>query len=281
MKILTGSDATITSPTFVAADGYTGTDTDSTPTVTATSAAGQTVTLGSVTNPSSPAGVYTVTVQGLTNPDLLTLTWTGAVSSVDQRYVQQVDVVGGVYASLAEIRAMEGVNHPTKHSTARILELRDEFEELAERFTGKAWVPRFAQETLRDAELTHTFPRSLLSVVDADSVAITFTDWLLTEDGDITDHYGHPIRVYGTWPFTVKYLHGADLPPVGLVDACKSFVRSKLLADGNRVARDTLRQTDPAGITEQFSTPDWNAGRPTGLLDVDRALRSFALPAIG
>lgn len=281
MKILTGSDATITSPTFVAADGYTAADTATDPTVTAVSAAGQTVTLGTVVDIAAE-GVYTVTVQGLAGPDLLTLTWVGAVSGADQRYVQQIDVVGGVYASLPELAAIPGVDHPNKHSTARLLELRDEFEDLAERWTGQAWVPRFAQETLRNTILLNfPQPRSIVSVVDSQSVTIDATSWELAEWGGLTDGFGGSITGYGIWPLTVKYVHGADRPPADLVGACKQYVRSKLLADNSRIGRDTLSQTDPAGITERWSTPDWNAGRPTGLLDVDRVLCSLGAPLPG
>lgn len=274
MKILTGSDGTVTSPSFVADDGFTGTDTDSTPTVNVTSAAGQTLTVGAVANLATPAGAYTVTIQGLTNPDRLTLTWAGKVGGVDQQLVQTVEVVGGVYVSLADLMAMRDVNL-TVHTTTRILELRDVFEDLAERYTGRSFVPRFGQETIFDRQfLTGRPVSSLLSVIDNEDDEVDFTDWQI-QDGRLYDSLGSPIGWVGSWPLTVGYVYGETAPPAALVDACKDYVRARLLSDGNRMARDTLRQTDPAGITEQFSTPDWKAGRPTGYLTVDNALNAI------
>jgi len=279
MQFLTGSDATVTSPPFVAADGYTPTDTAALATVTVTSAAGQTLTVSAVSN-LADAGLYSVTVQGLTSPDLLTFVWAGQVGTSDQRYEQQVEVVGGVYVTLGEMYAYNDVDS-SKYPPSRISELRAEFEDIAERWTGQAWVPRFAKETLYGSLLSRMAPRSLVSVVDSYSTVVDFSGWLLEPSGRVNSWYGSYSLNAGTAPYTVAYRHGADLPPADLVGACKTYIRAKLLEDGNRIGKDTLSFADPSGGTTRYSTPDWNAGRPTGLLDVDRVLCSLGAPLPG
>lgn len=59
-----------------------------------------------------------------------------------------------------------------------------------------------------------------------------------------------------------------------IVDACRQYVRSCALAGRSGVPRDVISQ-NVEGTVNRFSTPDKNAGRPTGYLDVDRLLNSL------
>jgi len=271
MQFLTGSDATVTSPPFVAADGYTPTDTAALAAVTVTSAAGQTLTVSAVSN-LADAGLYSVTVQGLTSPDLLTLVWTGQVAGADLRYSQQVEVVGGVYVTLSDMYAYNDVDS-SKYPPERITELRQEFETSVERWTGKAYVPRFAVETLNSAHIVGwMWPRSILSVSDLYGVVVDATNWQLEPSGVVSSTYGTTSLTSGYQPLTIAYTHGADRPPADLAGACKTYIRSLLLEDGNRIGKDVLSFADSSGGTTRFSTPDWEAGRPTGIMRVDSVL---------
>ncbi len=275
MRVLTGSDITITSPAFVDTDGYTPTDTDADPTVTVVSAAGQALTVSAVTD-LTEAGLYTAVIQGLTNPDRLTAVWAGQVDGIDQANTDLVDVAGGTYATLPELVALDGINLAV-HTPARLVQLRDQFEDLAERWTGRAWVPRFATETLWHpaSPLTRRDARALLSVVDADDTTLATTGWTITAWGVVLDADLRSIGFHGQWPLTIGYTHGQARPPESLTAACRDYVRSKALETGNRIGKDTLSYADPQGGTTRYSTPDWNAGRPTGLLDVDTALNGI------
>lgn len=64
-------------------------------------------------------------------------------------------------------------------------------------------------------------------------------------------------------------------PPKRLLRACREYVRSCALADRSSVPRDVLTQADGQGGYTRFSTPDKDAGRPTGYLEVDRLLNSL------
>lgn len=273
-KILTGTDVVLTSPPFLAADGFTPAATTATAVVTAVSSAGQTLTVSAVST--SVTGYYTATLQALDDPDLITVTWTGAVSGVDQTLVQEHEVVGGVYLSTFDLYNLSDLD-TTKQPLARRIELRDEFEGIAERWVGHAFVRRYAVEAIRyrhgDLLLGERYPVEIVAVTDEDAATVDTVDWSLHDTGLVTDHNVSS-------DITVKYRYGLTRPPQALVNACKEYVRAKALMGTNRIARDMLSLAGDAGL-ERYSTPDWEAGRPTGLLDVDRTLRSLGSPLPG
>jgi hypothetical protein len=288
LRIVTGSDAVISSPTFVAADGVTPTDAASLPTVTATRDDGTVVPVGAVTS-LGRAGLYSATIVAadLADPDLLTLTWTGTVDGVEQTLTQELDVCGGVFVALFDLWNLRDM--PTsKMSPADVVDLREEFEDIAERYNGHAWVARFARDTIEvhcwsvywrtgSILLSHARPQRLLSAVTADDdTVVDTTAWQLTSSGTI-DFASLSATT------TLRYVHGADRPPARLVQACKDFVRSKALErfGGNRIGRDVLSVSDGSGASTRYSTADWAAGRPTGLLDVDSALNAYGAPFPG
>lgn len=285
MTLIVGSAAVVTSPPFVDAAGTTPTDADSTPTLTVTRADGTTITPSAVTS-GTEDGTYLATIAAgdLDQPDRLTLTWDGLVATVAQRLTVQVEVAGGVYARPIDLAQMKDMG---KYQVDQLDELRVEFEDIAERFTGRAWVPRFASEvhpptTLRPLILNHQDPRLILSAVDATNTAVDTSTWGFDPLGRVT-FANDPTwsgQIILTLQTTIRYTHGADHPPAQLVQACKDYVRSKALErfGGNRVGRDVLSQTDGSGFSTRYSTPDWDAGRPTGLLDVDRTLNGLRTP---
>lgn len=278
MKILTGNSTVVASPLFANATG-TAVNADTLPTVDVTSDHDQTIAVSAVSNVA--AGSYSVTVDPLDEPDLLTFTWEGEVDGNTVTLTDQIEVAGGTYLSLVELANLRDLD-ASKHSLALRVSFRDEFEDIAERWTGQAWVPRYARERLPYCThlLGHLAPRSILAVADGDDAVVDFADWLLEPWGLLTSTLGNPVLT-GTWPYTVRYLHGADRPPVDLKNACADYVRAKCLAQQNRTGRDVLSQTDPSGIGTQWATPDWSKGRPTGYLDIDRVLTSLGAPLPG
>lgn len=64
-------------------------------------------------------------------------------------------------------------------------------------------------------------------------------------------------------------------PPAPVLRACREYVRSCALADQSSVPRDVISQSFGDGGYTRYSTPDWEAGRPTGYLEVDRLLNSL------
>lgn len=279
-KLIVGNSSVVTSPFFGDAGGEPLT-LDDEPTLEVTSDLGQTIDVSAVTGVVGSPGTYEVTLDPIDDLDLLTFTWTGTASTSTFVIEDRHDVVGGVYLTVGELKNLPDLDE-TKHPLSKRIELRDEFEDIAERWTEQAWVPRYAKDRLAYCThlLSNRLPRAVLAASDGNDANVDFADWQLETWGLITSEFGTPVLT-GTWPYTVRYSHGADRPTSDLKRACADFIRAKALQAGNRVGRDVLSMTDPSGIGTQYSTPNWNAGRPTGFLDIDATLTSLGAPLPG
>lgn len=294
MRVLVNSSTVVKSPTFAGSDGEAANLTSGVPAVTVARDDGTVLTPPTAT--AVTTGVYQVTLTSAahtTQLDRLTLTWTGTTSAGPQTLYQSVEVAGGVFVTVGALRsAGDGaLADSSKFSAALLNETVEEFEQLAERYCGTAMVPRFQRDNLvgngrtsillsRANVRTASTPLYLLSAASVDtagvSTAFTTTNWIaarsgiLTTDGDI-----FTLTANGEANIVVRYPHGLDRPPAGIVKACKLWVRNQLLQDRNSFGRDVLSETQGSGISTSYSTPDWDAGRPTGLFDVDRELNAF------
>lgn len=248
-------------------------------TYTVTKADGTTLTSGTATG-SNP---YTFTLAAQTALNLLTVTWTATIGGLTTVEMDQVEIGGGVYVPLADLRALPGLLNTGTYPDSTLLALRREFEDIAEWYVGVAFVPRYARETYAGGNSTillrHPNPRALLSVTSTDSggavTTYTTTNWRLAASGMLSTEGTYlPCPSYGEQNVTVEYEHGMDTPPPQIVHGCKVFVRNRALQDARSVGRDVLREVNDNGFQIQYSTPDWNAGRPTGLFEVDAALNS-------
>lgn len=249
---------------------------DGSVTYTVVKADGTTLTSGTATHVASPSDYYKFDLAPQANLNLLTITWSGVFGGLTQSQTDQVEIVGGIYCTLAELRALPGLSNATTFPDATLLELRREFEDIAERWCGVAFVPRFARETYVAVNcpilLNRPQARTVLAASSTDSAGAvttyTTTAWRVSPVSMILTLDA----VYGD--VTVEYEHGLDAPPPQIARASKIYVRNRALQDAKSVGRDVLRQVDENGFQIQFSTPDWDAGRPTGLLEVDAALNS-------
>lgn len=143
-----------------------------------------------------------------------------------------------------------------------------EFEELAERYLGVAYIPREDVEYVGHPvngvlRLPHRQVTEA-TVVNDDDVAVT-VDKLHVDRGDI--------EVATAVRLTVTYTHGFAAPTNRLLGACARWVERMIVVDRTGTSRDTLSQAFEGGTT-RYSTPDWGAGRPTGFLQVDSDLNA-------
>jgi hypothetical protein len=164
-------------------------------------------------------------------------------------------------------------------SNAEIGALIAEFVEVAERYRGVALEPRTATDTFRNpgasVQLARWPVRSLASATaDGDPLVVADLDY--SDTGIVS---GLPDNA-GT--VTVTYSHGIDTPAVA-ARACAEYVRAVALAERSGTSRDVIAQSFDGGFT-RYSTPDWNRGRPTGFLEVDRLLDTlpdYRVPGVG
>lgn len=263
-------------------------------TVTITRADGTAVaTAAATTTPSTGVYVYSLAAQSLLG--LLTATFTGTIAGSPASTTVQVEIVGGFYVSLAEIRALPNLSEVAKFTNAELADARTWFESTFERATGVAWVPRYARDRVAGGSVsTLILPHwpvrndpltgqpavySVRSYTDAATYA-AFTAGELADlivDGPHLRRFAGSTFTLGNGNLMVEYEHGYDSPPADVVEAAKVAIRDRLLGQnvGNRVFGVTTEQ----GIL-RTSTP--GPGRPFGIPDVDEvaAANDHRVPAI-
>lgn len=252
----------------------------------------------------------------------------------------------------AEIRtAVPTLADPAKFADAMLEDLVAEFTDVAERYRGVAYEPRYERESFLPIHpasalsLRWAKVRSIASVVttdnDGNSTTLDSTSYLLDPNASavvlntfapdvwVTVTYQHGLGyrqvtdgvtassdatiTSATASFTVEDIGqaitgtgiparstivsinsttsveisanatatGTDVtmniggPPAVLLRACREYVRSCALSDQSKVPRDVIAQSFGDGGYTRYSTPDWDAGRPTGYLEVDRLLNSL------
>lgn len=207
--------------------------------------------------------------------DVLTATWTSATLG---KRITAVEVVGGFYATLAQLRALDGLANTTRFPTSTLATARGSVETSVEEFCGVAFVPRYKRETVtvEDGELfiARMFPRKVLWAKD-DDTTLTVSGWTVHSHGVIeVDNVADGTRV------TVGYEHGWDSPPADLADAALSAVRHKLLDDKSGVSPRAITLTNEFGNVS-FSTP--GRDRCFGLPDADATIvrHRHTIPGIG
>jgi len=159
----------------------------------------------------------------------------------------------------------------------RIEDLTQEFAEIARKYTGAAIEPQTVTETLHArhhrTQLSN-YPVTAITAVtiDDDPVDVAMISFdsagmlYLPADGTVE----------------VTYTHGEDTPEVAR-RACVEYIRAVALSERSGTSRDVISQSFDGGFT-RYSTPNWEQGRPTGFLEVDRLLASLPnrhIPGIG
>lgn len=224
------------------------------------------------THPGTGRYVYTLAPQSVL--ELFTLQWEGTFGGVVQRITSQVEVVGGYYVSLVDIRAEDSLSNTTLFPNEKLAEARHWFEDTAERYCGVSFVPRYRRDVLNGKgstklELRRAMPRVLLSV-KFDGVAQTTTDYDLYDAGYIVAPGAFPA---GAKNIEVIYEHGFDAPESDVREAALTAIRARLLGDRSGIPAN-LSQMSVDGIVQTFRAPT----RPTGIDAVDSVLRDRQVP---
>jgi hypothetical protein len=250
--------------------GTTPTDADGTVTVDITRGDGSVfATDAATTLVGMGTGTYRYTLAPQTTLELFTLWWKGTFGGVAQRRDSQVEVAGGYYVSLSDIRAEDSLSSTTLFPNAKLAEARQWFEDKAERFCGVSFVPRYRRDVLDGTgssklKLTRGHPRTILSA-KFDGVVQTTTDWDLYDTGYIVAASTFPI---GARNVEVIYEHGFDSPDSDMREAALTAIRARLLGDRSGIPPN-ISQMSVDGMTQTFRAPT----RPTGIGEVDTVLR--------
>lgn len=232
---------------------------------------------GTATVADDDARTVVVPASETTHPDILTATW-----SVDGDPVRSTtcEVVGGVYATVDQLRALEPtLDDPARYTPSKIKAARAEVEAMFEDAAHRAFVPRFRVDTI---DVQHCTSDLVLRRPDGRSVRwVTVTDWRgSTDDLDVSDvtvnASGIARRRHG-WPvgrLTVGYEHGLDFPPADLMRAIGVAVRVRLNTAKNAIPDRAVSFTQIEGGTVTLATPG-TYGWITGIPEVDEALKRY------
>lgn len=289
-KVLRNTAATL-SVTFY--NGTSAVEADGVVTVTAKKADGTTLLSTNATN--DPAvGVYTVVLPPQASLNLLTLQWTGSFTGTPITIESNVEIVGGFYFSLAELRAYDStLANTTKYPNDLLALARDQVEAEFEDICHRAFVPRFYRETgvVMDADEEmlwlekpeiNTFTAFKLNNVD-------YLSWV-TAGFFARDKFSpHGVRVYRDalnifaydWyfynsPVVVEYEYGMKTVPVPIKQ--KALKRAKQFLAGLNTTIDerALTMTLPDIGTINLATPG-QRGSETGVPDIDVVLQRYTL----
>lgn len=252
--------------------------TDATGDVTATLKRLDGTTINSAVAAHPDVGVYTYTPPEQPQPDYLTLDWTGTLAGAAVSIRDFVEIVGGFYFGLTQVRdEYSDLQNVAKWPNAKLAAKRVEVEQECDTLTGQAWVPRFARFLLDGSGTDElVVPAVMLRTVRAASVAAwaggTFTALSAGELAGVAAlDSGVLVRDGALWPagrrnVLVEVEHGADLPPGDIATAVMTRLRSKLAAPTSAIPGRALSWTPGMGGVFRISTPN---ARMTGIPDVD------------
>jgi hypothetical protein len=250
------------------------TDADGAVTVDITRADGTAFATGAATSHPGPTGTYRYALAPQTNLEYFTLVWTGTFASVVQKITTHTEIVGAFYAPLNDIRAMKGLANTTDFPNAKLEEARQWFEDLAEDYCGRAFVPRFGIDKL-DGDGTDTIlldriePRTILSCKIGGVAQTGLTTWALYDTGRVVRDVG--VFDDGSRNVVIQYEYGADEPDLELREAALRAIQYRLLGDNLGLPSEAIS----ASVDVRGPLTFAGAGsRPTGIPEVDQVLAS-------
>jgi hypothetical protein len=272
MRAVVGSTVTVMSEPF---DG-----TPVTPAAVVTRADGTTATAPSAAVVGTHVAVTLTAANHLDQLDQLDVTITATVGGAPQVVGFRVDAVGTDYMTLARLRREPGLSDVGRFPDWLLMEHRDGMAEYVERYCRQSFVPQFVIESHwgKGGTCLPAF-HSPVSAVRAATI-----DGEAVDVADIDIIAGTVLHLDAGWtagkPIVVEVEHGDPFPPAKIVTAMVRAVRRDLLGRGAQAPSDMLWETVD-GNTVRYSTPDYDAGRPTGVLELDAVLNGYrAIPGI-
>ena len=239
--------------------------------------ANATVVASGTSTTSSGSGVYTYALAAQSNLKKLTATWSGTWGSA-MTFDTHHEVVGGWYATPAEVRAMDSIlGEATTFPLADLIDAIDYSTAIIDDYTGASWVQRYHRFVLNgtDTDLIRVpvmFPTTLLAA-SINGVALTaaqitnpalFDDGILQRKSDVWD-YTDPGNLV-----VIEVEAGVfTVAPNDLRWAARTLARYHLLEQVSRIPDRAISVQSEFGQI-QLAQPGMN--RPTPLPDVNVVL---------
>lgn len=209
-------------------------------------------------------------LSGWPTPDQVTLVWSypGGTSQ------QTVDVVGALYATVADVRAHPSIDDSARWSDAQIDEQLERVESVVEDYCKRSFVPRVSVVTrrLRSPDVINVPKpplRDILSATVAGGAAST-----IEADSDVTIY----LPSEGRWTLVIE--HGDDRPPTAVSEAVVAATARRLIDGFGQGVRNTRTQVaeDVSYLVQQQSA---RHDRPFGIPSVDSVLELHRFQVVG
>jgi hypothetical protein len=269
--------------------------TDSSVTVTyaATDAAGSSVASGNATTAGAGTGKYTYTLAAQAALKRGQTACTGTIGGAATTEVDYFEVVGGFFFTLAQGRGSDdSLANADRYTTDDLKQARLEVEAECETICDRTFVPRYERVVLDGTGtpgvlLKHSDPvrsvahvRTIRSVSMAPSVDETFVAFTadelaaltVTDDGTLVRTDG-AIFTLARANLIVEYELGLDRPPVDLVKASLTRLRSRLNLNKSGIPDRASSFTVVEGGTYRLDLP---GAFKTGLPEVDAVYARYS-----
>lgn len=287
-RVLRNTAATV-SVTFY--NGTTAVEADGAVTVVAKKADGS--TLFSTTATNQPAvGVYSVVIPAQSTLNFITLSWTGSFTGTPVTITSEVEIVGGFYFSLGELRAYESAfSNLTNYPDSRLADARDQVEAEFEDICHRAFVPRYWRESSIEIDPDEYMiwlekPEATMFTVlkqnNQDLLSYYTSGYLIRDKNSPRGVHAINTAVnlfnYDTmyYPISAEYEYGLTQVPIPIKQ--KALKRAKQLLLGQRSTIDeratTMLLPDIGQVN--LATPG-ERGSETGVPDIDVVLRRYTL----
>lgn len=254
-------------------------DADGTVSVVIKRANGTTLTSGNAVHQGAAgSGKYAFNLAPQASLNNLTVDWSGTFSGAVATISNRVEIVGGHYFTIAELRGYDSaLADSSKYSTAALADARLAVEVEFERVCHRAFVHRFFREPFQGDGSHYVWLKypEIKQVLSVNDVAVVDDSDFLTYDGMYELRWLTDIFVNDE-PYIIEYEYGMDDVPVDIKRAALRRARGLLTGSRARIdERATVMQIPDFG-TFQLSTPG-QRGAMTGIPDIDVVLADYAL----
>lgn len=275
-RIVTNAPATL-SVTFTEPD-ETPISADGNVTVTVTDAEGTVlVSNQTATETASGSGIYERALSAISTPTTITAAWSGTFGGAAVTTTTTTEVVSDRLATVAQVRALEGLDDTTVFPTATLEEAIDFAEELIDDYCGSMFVQRLA---VVSRPKTTAYRTSIL----LDRPFVQSLEWVQVDGVDATASYELvDDRLYATSgyiatdPMVYAYVHGPSSAPSGIRWAARTIARHYALNLVSRIPDRALSIQSDFGQVQMAQAGGMQ--RPTAFPEVNAELNRHRVDA--
>ena len=261
---------------ITAYSGETATSADGAVTIGITDAGGAVAVPSGTSATSVGSGVYTYVLQAQSDLKKLTVTWSGTWGGTAMEFTTTTEVVGNLYATPAEVRAMDGLSgESATFPAADLVGAINYATAVIDDYCGASFVQRYKRDVLNgtDAQtirVSEMYPTTLLAA-SIDGTALTaseISDCALFEDGSIR-------RKESVWTYNLpgnkcvlEYEFGmGTTAPEDIRWCARTLARFHLLEQVSRIPDravqiqsefGSITLSQPGGFTRPTPLPDVN-----------------------